>query len=174
MDSNENTSSDSAEKTPNSSAKTLAFLVLRAWIGSAALASGLAKFSHSEKVFEENSETGEMTAHIVRSYSLDSYNGIPAKEFERLLGDALFPEWLLHAFYYAIGPVLIFLGATLLLGLATRTSLFVLGLIFAALTFGLSLIDPSGSAGILGIYVLAIAGALALADANRFCISRKF
>ena len=172
MDSNDNTVP--APPCSCSRARTLAFLILRFWIGCAALASGLAKFSHTEKVFEENPETGEMSATLVRNYALEFYNGVPTREFERLLGDALFPEWILHAFYYALGPALIACGLALLIGVATRISLFVLGLIFAALGFGLSLIDTTGSAGTLGIYVIAIAGALLLADNNRFCLSRKF
>lgn len=174
MDSNDNSASVPAEKKSPFSSRALAFLVLRFWLGSAALASGLAKFSRAEKIFEENPETGEMTATLVRNYGFDNYIGVPAREFEKLLGDALFPEWLLQAFYYAIGPALIFFGATLLLGIATRISLVALGLIFVALTFGLSLIEPSEAAGTLGIYALAIAGALLLADDNRFCLSKKF
>lgn len=156
------------------SPQTLAFLILRLWIGAAAVAAGLAKFARSEKVFTENFETGETLAEVVRSYSLQNYVGAPAREFSQLLGDPLLPNWALHAFYYALGPSLVFFGATLLLGIATRTSLFALGLIFAALTFGLSLIDPSGSAGTLGIYALAVAAALALSDANRFCLTKRF
>lgn len=174
MLSDDNTASVPAENPACPPARTLAFLVLRLWIGASALASGLAKFARSEKIFEENPETGEMTASIARNYDFDSYVGVPAREFEKLLGDALLPEWLLHVFYYAIGPALILFGSGVLLGIATRTSLFALGMIFAALTLGLSLIDPSGSAGTLGIYTLAIAGALLLSDANRFCIWRKF
>lgn len=174
MNANENTVPKTEKKESANSSKTLAFLVLRLWIGFSALASGLAKFVRTEKVFEENPDTGEMTARVLRSYSFDAYNGIPAREFERFLGDPLFPECVLQAFYYAIGPVLILSGASLIIGFATRISLVLLGLIFVALSFGLSLIDPSGSAGILGIYILAIACALLFADANRFCISRKF
>ena len=172
MDSNDN--SVPAHQCPCSGTRTLAFLILRFWIACTALASGLAKFSRAEKVFEENPETGEMSSTLVRNYAWEFYNGVPAREFERLLGDALFPEWVLQAFYYALGPALILCGLALLLGIATRMSLVVLGLIFVALSFGLSLIDTSGSAGTLGIYVIAIAGALLLADNNRFCLSRKF
>ena len=172
MDSNDN--SASAHPCSCSRARTSAFLLLRFWIGGTALASGLAKFSQAEKVFEENPETGEMSATLVRNYAWEFYNGVPAREFERLLGDALLPEWLLRAFYYALGPALIVCGIALLIGVATRISLFALGLIFVALSFGLSLIDTSGSAGTLGIYTIAIVGALLLADNNRFCLSRKF
>lgn len=156
------------------SPRTLAFLVLRLWIGAVAVASGLAKFAQSQKVFEENPETGEMSASTLRSYSTEYYVGAPAREFDQLLGDPLLPDWVLNTFYYALGPSLIFFGITLLLGLGTRISLFALGLIFIVLTFGLALIDTSGSAGILGIYILAIAAALALADDNRFCLLQKF
>lgn len=174
MHSSDSTLPAAETRTPALSPRTLAFLLLRFWIGFSATASGLAKFVRAEKIFEENPETGEVTARLSRTYSLDAYNGVPAREFEQLLGDALFPELLLQAFYYAVGPALILFGMSLIFGLATRVSLCALGLIFIALTFGLALIDPSGSAGTLGIYVLAIAAALLLADSNRFCLSRKF
>lgn len=165
---------DSAPRSRSLSPKTLAFLILRLWLGFAAVAAGLAKFSQSQKIFTENIETGETVAEVVRSYALQNYIGAPAREFSQLLGDPLLPNWALHAFYYALGPALIFFGVTLLLGIGTRVSLFALGLIFVALTFGLSLIDPSGSAGTLGIYVLAVAAALALSDSNRFCLTKRF
>lgn len=165
---------NSAPRSRSLSTKTLAFLVLRLWLGFAAVGSGLAKFSQSQKVFTENVETGETVAEIARSYALQNYIGAPAREFAQLLGDPFLPDWMLHSFYYTLGPALIFFGATLLIGLGTRISLFALGLIFVALTFGLSLIDPSGSAGALGIYVLAITVALTLSDDNRFCLTKRF
>lgn len=172
MDSNDTPSP--AQGFPTAFSRTLAFLILRFWLGGAALASGLNKFGQSEKIFEENPETGEMTASVIRNYAFDFYKGVPAKEFERLLGDALLPECVLQVFYYALGPALILSGACLLIGCMTRSALFVIGLIFAALTFGLSLIDSSGSAGTLGIYTLAVVAALLLSDNNRLCISKKF
>lgn len=171
---NENLPSDTKDKKRHSAPRAFAALLLRLWLGFSAIGSGLAKFATAEKVFEENPETGEMTARIVRTYSPDFYNGIPAREFERLLGDTLFPEWILQAFYYAVGPALILLGSALVIGFATRTSLFLLGLIFVALTFGLSLIDSSGTPGTLGIYLLAIVAALLLGDSDRFRVLRKF
>lgn len=167
-------SPDVPHNSPALSPRTLAFLILRLWLGAVAIASGLAKFAQSQKVFTEDLESGEMTSAILRTYSPEHYVGAPVREFEQLLGDPLLPTWVLQAFYYALGPALILFGSTLLLGLGTRISLFALGLIFVALTFGLALIDPSGSAGTLGIYILAIAAALALADHNRFCLLRKF
>lgn len=154
--------------------RTAAFLVLRFWLASCALASGASKFAVTSRRICENPETGETVVELVREYAPGNYVGVPAREFERLLGDPLLPDWTLQAFQYALGPTLILAGAALFVGAGTRIALCVLGAVFVALSFGLSLTDPSGSAGTLGVYVLAIAAALRLSDSNRFCVSAKY
>ena len=164
----------SAAVAPRNRARTAAFLVLRFWLAACAIASGASKFAVASRRVSEDPETGETVVSLVREYAFGNYVGVPAREFERLLGDPLLPDWTLHAFRFALGPVLILAGAALLLGAGTRVALCVLGAVFVALSFGLSLTDPSGSAGTLGVYVLAVAAALLLADANRFCVSVKY
>ena len=155
------------------SEKSLACVLMRLWIGGHALAAGLDKFAAPRKIVSEDVETGEMSVRVVREYAFSNYIGVPEKDFAVFLGDPFLPDWILHAFYYAIGPALILFGAMAILGIATRTTLFALGLIFVALECGLTILSPA-SAGTLGIQLAIIAAAIVLAPHNRFCITKKF
>ena len=73
-----------------------------------------------------------------------------------------------------LGPVLIILGVTILLGLASRTSLFLLGLLYVSLTWGLILINQNDGVAWLGTHMVLITLALMLADHNRLTILKKW
>jgi len=60
------------------------------------------------------------------------------------------------------------------LGLATRFSLFAMGLVYTSLTFGLILIKQDAGVAWLGIHIIMIVLALALAKYNRFAILKKW
>jgi thiosulfate dehydrogenase [quinone] large subunit len=66
------------------------------------------------------------------------------------------------------------MGLTLLLGLGTRISLFAMGLLYTSLTFGLILIKQDAGVAWLGIHIIMITAALALAKYNRFAILKKW
>ncbi|MDR2513220.1 MAG: hypothetical protein LBD01_05450 [Puniceicoccales bacterium] len=88
------------------------------------------------------------------------------------------PGWALELFDKTLGYVLIALGVTLLLGIGTRLSLFVQGLLYTGLTLGFIAItqEPGSSAGIsmLGVHIVLIVAALALAKHNKLVILKKF
>jgi thiosulfate dehydrogenase [quinone] large subunit len=69
---------------------------------------------------------------------------------------------------------LLILGLTLLLGIATRFTLFAMGLLYTSLTFGLILIKQDAGVAWLGIHILMIVAALALANYNRFALLKKW
>jgi thiosulfate dehydrogenase [quinone] large subunit len=73
-----------------------------------------------------------------------------------------------------LGPVLIILGITLLLGIANRVSLFLLGLLYISLTWGLILIKQDDGVSWLGIHMILVVMALALAEYNRFALLKKW
>jgi thiosulfate dehydrogenase [quinone] large subunit len=58
--------------------------------------------------------------------------------------------------------------------LGTRISLFVQGLIYIALTFGLILIKQDDGISWLGIHVALVAFALILAKNNKFTLLKKW
>jgi thiosulfate dehydrogenase [quinone] large subunit len=73
-----------------------------------------------------------------------------------------------------LGPVLVVLGLTILLGIATRTSLFLLGLLYISLTWGLILIREDGGVAWLGTHMIMIVMALALSKHDRLAILKKW
>ena len=72
-----------------------------------------------------------------------------------------------------LGPVLILSGLTLLLGIATRISLFVQGLLYCFLTVGLILLKQDGGIAWLAIHVLLVVVALLSVKNNRFQLFAK-
>ena len=70
----------------------------------------------------------------VKFYSLTNYSGIPAPLKDKFASEPLLPHSLLSAFDHLLGPALIATGVMLLLGLGTRLSLFVQGLISVSYT----------------------------------------
>ena len=61
-----------------------------------------------------------------------------------------------------------------LLGIATRTSLLVHGLIYLSLSFGLILINESAGVAWLAIHLLLVVAALGLASHNRFALTKRW
>jgi thiosulfate dehydrogenase [quinone] large subunit len=62
----------------------------------------------------------------------------------------------------------------ILLGLFYRTSLFLLGLLYISLTWGLILIKQDDGVSWLGVHMILIVAALALAKHNRLAILKKW
>ena len=65
-------------------------------------------------------------------------------------------------------------GVMVLIGLGTRISLFVQGLIYTALTVGLILIKQDDGISWLGIHIALVAFALVLAKNNKFALLKKW
>ena len=62
----------------------------------------------------------------------------------------------------------------LLVGLGTRVSLFLQGLLYIGLTAGLILIKQDDGIAWLGIHVALVAFALILSQHNRLCLLKKW
>ena len=160
---------------------TLAFWVLRAWLGIRALLTGIEKFG-AYKTFQKPSidpTTGLADPNLVidvkvKFYSLANYSGIPASLKTKFASEALLPQFALTAFDRMLGPVLIATGLMLLLGIGTRLSLFLQGLIYVSLTVGLILIKQDDGVSWLGIHVALVAFALVLAKHNKLTLTKKW
>ena len=109
----------------------------------------------------------------VKYYALTNYSGIPASLKDKFANEPLLPQFALTAFDHLLGPALIITGVMLLLGLGTRISLFVQGLIYIALTVGLILIKQDDGISWLGIHVALVAFALDAGQTQQICPSQK-
>lgn len=162
------------------SGRTLAFLSLRLWLGARALITGLEKFSANISVQEPLLDatgapdpSGAMVDIEKKVYGFSHYHAVPESLQTKLAAEPLLPALLTKPFYAILGPVLVITGLLLIIGVATRLSLFVMGLLYTALTVGLILIGQDQGVSWLAIHIGLVALALALADQNRFAITRS-
>jgi thiosulfate dehydrogenase [quinone] large subunit len=161
---------------------TLAFLVLRLWLGLRALLAGVEKYSAYNTIQKPlvdpvtgmEDPSGAMVDVKVKFYALTNYSGIPAPLKDKFATEPLLPHFALHPFDVLLGPALVVTGAMLLLGIGTRTSLFLQGIIYSALMVGLLLIRQDDGISWLGIHVGLVALALVLAKNNRLCLLKKW
>jgi thiosulfate dehydrogenase (quinone) large subunit len=160
---------------------TLAFLVLRGWLAVRAILTGVEKFGAYQTVqqplLDANGQpdaSGVLHNVNVKYYALANYSGIPASLKDKFSHEPLLPKFALTAFDHLLGPLFIATGVLLLLGLGTRLSLFVQGLIYIALTAGLILIGQNDGISYLGIHVALVAFALTLAKHNKFALLKKW
>src|SRR5476649_1992686 len=181
---------DSTDKKTNGSGEnaccstcdySLAFLLLRGWLAVRAILAGVEKFGAYKTVQQPfiDPTTGQPDPNAVvetkvKFYALANYNGIPSALQSKFASEALLPHFALTAFNFLLGPMLIISGLMLLVGLGTRISLFVQGLIYIALTAGLVLIGQNEGPPYLGIHLALVAFALMLAKYNKFALHKKW
>lgn len=162
--------------------KTLAFLLLRGWLGVRALITGIEKYTGQraiEKAWTDAEGKPDAGGAMVdggyeKFYSLTNYHAIPNSLKTKFAAEPLLPAALTGPFYSLLGPLLIILGITTLIGLGTRISLFAQGIIYIALTVGLILINQNDGVAWLAIHVAMIAMALTLAKHNRLAVCKKW
>jgi len=162
--------------------ETLAFLVLRGWLAARAILTGVEKFGAYKTVQQPLIDpttgmadpSGAMLDVKVKYYALTNYSGIPPSLKDKFANEPLLPHFATNAFDHLLGPALILTGVMLLLGLGTRLSLFLQGIIYIALTLGLILIRQDDGISWLGIHVALVALALMLVQHNRFALLKKW
>ncbi len=180
---------------------TMAFWLLRFWLAARAIGTGLTKFigkvngeianpEYEAKIKEamadglSRSEAAELVTDVpekisgtIDVISISTYHGLPEKgpmTIETFSASPLMPSFMVGPYSAVLGYALIALGLTVLLGICTRVSLFLMGLLYISLTWGFIILEPnmgpSAAAGIayLGVHMLIIAAALFLADYNKF------
>ena len=161
---------------------SLAFLILRVWLGLRALLAGVEKFGAYKTVQQplldpttgQPDASGALVDVKLKFYSLANYSGIPAGLKAKFDSEALLPNFALTAFDKLLGPALIIAGVMLLIGLGTRASLMLQGLIYIALSVGLILINQPDGIAWLGIHVALVAFALVLAKHNKLALLKKW
>ncbi|HKK18484.1 MAG TPA: hypothetical protein VJ952_07355 [Opitutales bacterium] len=159
---------------------TLGMLTLRIWLAIRAIQSGVEKFAgtgttaKAVQIDGAANEYGLTEAASYKAYAFSNYQGVPGPLYDKFAGEPLIPGWGLDLYNIILGPALLILGFTLLLGVATRYTLFAMGLLYTSLTFGLILIKQDAGVAWLGTHILMIVAALALAKYNRFAILKKW
>lgn len=180
---------------------TMAFWLLRFWLAARAIGTGLTKFigkvngeianpEYEAKIKEamadglSRSEAAELVTDVpekisgtIDVISISTYHGLPEKgpmTIETFSASPLMPSFMVGPYSAVLGYALIALGLTVLLGICTRVSLFLMGLLYISLTWGFIILEPnmgpSAAAGIayLGVHMLIIVAALFLVDYNKF------
>ena len=176
---------------------TMAFWLLRFWLAARAIGTGLTKFQGTKEVVKDagglsaddvdilqdmasNAAGGppvEKVTETVQALGFQFYHGLPAKgpmTVDTFSASPLMPLFMVQPYAFVLGYALIALGVALLLGICTRVSLFLMGLLYISLTWGFIILEPSmgpnAAAGIayLGVHLVLIVGALLLADYNKF------
>ena len=181
----------------------MAFWLLRFWLAMRAIGTGLTKFMGKQEMAVDNPAFKEEVAKFVKDgltqaeaidaakatgvaekvnqmvdfLSFSNYHGLPSKgpmTVETFSASPLMPSFAVEPYAFVLGFALIGLGLTTLLGICTRISLFLMGLLYISLTYGFVILEPSmgpsAAAGIayLGVHMVLIVGALMLADYNKF------
>jgi len=131
---------------------TLAFLLLRLFIGLRTLFAGVEKFELSG------------------TWSFGSYYTNMSKMAAGITANSVLPLWMTKSFALPLGYLLIVLGLAVLLGLKTRVSLFATGLLYTGLAFGLMAVQSLDGVAWIAVYVGMTAGALVLVRHNRFAL----
>ena len=175
------TANDAASGTTPKLAFVYSALLLRLWLAVRAIQTGVEKFSGTAKVDGQavqvdgvaNTE-GLTTVATSKAYALANYHGVPEALMKKFQEEPLMLKFALPLYDKLLGPALLILGLTILLGVAYRTSLFLLGLLYISLTWGLILINQNDGVAWLGTHMLLIVGALVLAEHNRLAIMKKW
>ena len=165
---------------------TMAFWLLRIWLGVRALYTGLVKFQGTEKVVKDTEGLSPEdikalldggAGETVNALGFRFYHALPPSgpmSAESFSNSPFMPSFMVGPYCSVLGYALIALGVTTLLGIFTRLSLFVMGLLYVSLTFGFIILEPglgnASAAGVayLGVHMIMIVGALLLADYNKF------
>ena len=178
----------------------MAFWLLRFWLAARAIGTGLTKFitkapaevanpekaksieelvaagMSKQEAVESVADLPDTVEKIVDTLSFSAYHGLPEKgpmTVETFTASPLMPAFAVEPYAFILGFALIGLGVTLLLGICTRLTLFLMGLLYISLTWGFIILEPSmgpsAAAGIayLGVHMVLIVMALILADHNR-------
>lgn len=180
---------------------TMAFWLIRFWLAARAIGTGLTKFIgkvegevpnpvYAAKLKEAMADglSREDAAAVIADVpekiqgtmevlSFANYHGLPTKgpmTVDTFSASPLMPSFMVEPYAFVLGFALIGLGLTTLLGICTRLSLFLMGLLYISLTYGFIILEPSmgpsAAAGIayLGVHLLIIVAGLFLADYNKF------
>ncbi len=163
-------------------------LLLRLWLAMRAIQTGLEKYAGSSvsdqpvKIDGVANSQGLSASESVKEYAFSHYHGVPQGLLDKFKAEPFMRSYTvmdytidpLKIYDLILGPTLLLLGITILLGIASRTSLFLLGLLYISLTWGLILIKQDDGVSWLGIHMILIVMALMLSGYNRCAILKKW
>ncbi len=155
-------------------------LLLRLWLGVRAIQTGLEKYTvkvNSEelvKIGGDPNKYGLTGNDKIKIYTTEAYHGVPESMMKMFEKEPLMLKFALPLYDKVLGPALILLGLTIILGIGYRSSLFLLGLLYISLTWGLILINQNDGVAWLGVHMIMIVMALALAKHDRLVILKKW
>ena len=155
--------------------------LLRAWLAVRAIQTGVEKFSGMKGSDQPILIDGKVNDYgligdPIKEYAFSHYHGVPEALMTKFEKEPIMMQmkWALPLYDKILGPALIVLGLTILLGIASRTSYFLLGLLYISLTWGLILIKEDSGVAWLGIHLIMIVMALWLSKYNRLCVLKKW
>jgi thiosulfate dehydrogenase [quinone] large subunit len=144
---------------------TLGFLLLRLWLAVRAIVTCVEKFAETKLVAKPLADNPDMIVQVQQKvYSITTYHGIPPSMRASFLNEPLIANWILTPYGYILGLLLAVTGVTLLLGIYTRATLFVMGLVYVSLTFGMILLGQDSGIAWLATHMVMIALALRWCD----------
>jgi thiosulfate dehydrogenase (quinone) large subunit len=155
-------------------------LLLRVWLGVRTIQSGIEKFATSTLVERPQMADGQPTGLVEtvseKTYALSAYKGIPDALKSVFENQPMIPGFMLPVYNAVLGPALLILGATVLLGIASRISLLLMGLLYVSLTWGLVIWGEPGNAGVayLGTHIVLIVMALHLTRHDCLRVLKKW
>ncbi|MGK0187458.1 MAG: thiosulfate dehydrogenase [quinone] large subunit [Verrucomicrobiales bacterium] len=165
---------DTSKTTPSEkqpwSGDTMAYLMLRVFIGLRLVMSGLDKFKISNNVIDERGGVSR-----VRLDELYRFEHLQAKA-DKIIGAV--PKFggidstLAELYLKSLAPLMICVGVSILIGFLNRLSLFAGGMIFISLSFGLMSIGEEETVYRLGVYVALIALAFHYVKANKLALTK--
>ncbi len=132
-----------------------AFLLLRLFLGLRTLLAGLEKFEAKG------------------TYSFANYYENMGRMAQGITGASFLPLWMTRNFAHGLGYILVILGVALLLGIRTRSALFLTGLVYVGLSFGLMAVQEGEGVAWLGVHVAMFAAALLLVRYERLALWRE-
>jgi thiosulfate dehydrogenase [quinone] large subunit len=131
---------------------TAAFLLLRLFLGLRTFLAGLEKF-------EAN-----------KGYSMENYSANMGRMAKGISDFSFIPVWAANIFAQPLGFLLLIFGAAIILGIKTRWTLFLAGLIYVGLAFGLAAVQEGEGVAWIGMQVLMFAVALVLVRNERLAL----
>ena len=174
------TSISDATHQPTNWGATLAVWIMRLWLSMRVIVAGIEKFATSADSTSPITIDGSVNTYGLtdaatnKTYSFDAYQGVPAALINKFQNQPLIPETLLNLFDKTLGPALFILGFMLLFGIASRISLFIMGLLFTALTFGMVIVGQDSGIAWLGVHVIIVVLMLLNIQHNKICVLKKF
>ena len=117
---------------------------------------------------------GLTDATSTKVYGFAYYHGVPTALMDKFAAEPLLPGFSLKIYDAILGPSFILLGLALLVGFATRYTLFAMGLLYTSLTFGLILINENSGVAWLAIHIALIALMLFYSKYNKFELTSRW